>query len=101
MTDFDAEFFGFAADEAARTDPQHRLFLETAWEALEDAGHDPERFPGWSASTPPPRPTATSCSTSWTTRRWSATSTRTTGRPGSSAASSPTTCPVRRPTGSV
>ncbi|NED56113.1 amino acid adenylation protein, partial [Micromonospora aurantiaca] len=28
------------------TDPQHRLFLETAWEALEDAGHDPARFPG-------------------------------------------------------
>ncbi|MFR9777624.1 AMP-binding protein [Micromonospora sp. MS34] len=44
--DFDAEFFSFRADEAARTDPQHRLFLETAWEALEDAGHDPARFPG-------------------------------------------------------
>ena len=24
-------------------DPQHRLFLECAWEALEDAGYDPER----------------------------------------------------------
>ena len=35
-----------ATEEAARTDPQHRLFLETAWEALEDAGHDPARFPG-------------------------------------------------------
>ncbi|MFU8874623.1 AMP-binding protein [Micromonospora sp. SL4-19] len=46
VADFDAEFFSFGADEAARTDPQHRLFLETAWEALEDAGHDPERFPG-------------------------------------------------------
>nr|WP_318273209.1 beta-ketoacyl synthase N-terminal-like domain-containing protein [Micromonospora provocatoris] len=46
VADFDAEFFGFGADEAARTDPQHRLFLETAWEALEDAGHDPARFPG-------------------------------------------------------
>ncbi|MEV4272499.1 AMP-binding protein [Micromonospora aurantiaca (nom. illeg.)] len=46
VADFDADFFGFGADEAARTDPQHRLFLETAWEALEDAGHDPARFPG-------------------------------------------------------
>ncbi|WP_246835780.1 polyketide synthase, partial [Micromonospora sp. MH33] len=46
VADFDAGFFSFGADEAARTDPQHRLFLETAWEALEDAGHDPERFPG-------------------------------------------------------
>ena len=46
IADLDAEFFSFGADEAARTDPQHRLFLETAWEALEDAGHDPARFPG-------------------------------------------------------
>ncbi|SCG74672.1 AMP-binding protein [Micromonospora coxensis] len=46
VADFDAEFFHMAAEEAARTDPQHRLFLETAWEALEDAGHDPSRFPG-------------------------------------------------------
>jgi amino acid adenylation domain-containing protein len=43
---FDADLFGFGEAEAARTDPQHRLFLETAWEALEDAGHDPARFPG-------------------------------------------------------
>ncbi len=41
VADFDAEFFSFGADEAARTDPQHRLFLETAWEALENAGHAP------------------------------------------------------------
>ncbi|MFF0370065.1 AMP-binding protein [Micromonospora sp. NPDC005087] len=46
VADFDAEFFAFGDREAARTDPQHRLFLETAWEALEDAGHDPDRFPG-------------------------------------------------------
>ncbi|MEH1016834.1 AMP-binding protein [Micromonospora sp. CPCC 206060] len=46
VADFDAEFFGFGADEAARTDPQHRIFLETAWEAMEDAGHDPATFPG-------------------------------------------------------
>ncbi|MFF3854298.1 amino acid adenylation domain-containing protein [Micromonospora sp. NPDC002575] len=46
VADFDADFFAFGAQEAARTDPQHRLFLETAWEALEDAGHDPSRFPG-------------------------------------------------------
>jgi phthiocerol/phenolphthiocerol synthesis type-I polyketide synthase E len=44
--EFDAGFFGFAPDEAAMTDPQHRLFLETAWEALEDAGCDPDRYQG-------------------------------------------------------
>lgn len=43
---FDADFFGFSARDASLTDPQHRLFLETAWEALEAAGHDPARFPG-------------------------------------------------------
>ena len=43
---FDAEFFGFSPKEAAIMDPQHRHFLETAWEALEDAGHPPEAFDG-------------------------------------------------------
>ena len=46
IDEFDAEFFGFSARDASLTDPQHRLFLETAWEALEDAGYDPARFPG-------------------------------------------------------
>ena len=32
--------------EAAIMDPQHRHFLECAWEALEDAGYPPERFDG-------------------------------------------------------
>ncbi|WP_422733745.1 amino acid adenylation domain-containing protein [Micromonospora sp. WMMD558] len=36
---FDARFFGFAAREAQLLDPQHRLLLECAWEALEHAGH--------------------------------------------------------------
>ncbi|MFD1342240.1 type I polyketide synthase [Litorisediminicola beolgyonensis] len=43
---FDAEFFGFSPKEAAILDPQHRRFLETAWEALENAGHVPEGFDG-------------------------------------------------------
>jgi phthiocerol/phenolphthiocerol synthesis type-I polyketide synthase E len=43
---FEAEFFGFSARDASLTDPQHRLFLETAWEALEDAGYEPANFPG-------------------------------------------------------
>src|SRR6266545_4291275 len=43
---FDAEFFGFSPKEAAIMDPQHRHFLECAWEALEDAGHMPETFGG-------------------------------------------------------
>ncbi|TDP89071.1 beta-ketoacyl synthase N-terminal-like domain-containing protein [Labedaea rhizosphaerae] len=46
VEDFDAEFFGFTAEEAASTDPQHRLFLEAAWQALEDAGRDPATEPG-------------------------------------------------------
>ncbi|MEH2211070.1 non-ribosomal peptide synthetase/type I polyketide synthase [Nostoc sp.] len=36
---FDASFFGFAPREANIMDPQQRLFLECAWEALEDAGY--------------------------------------------------------------
>jgi acyl transferase domain-containing protein/thioesterase domain-containing protein/NAD(P)-dependent dehydrogenase (short-subunit alcohol dehydrogenase family) len=43
---FDADFFGFSPKDAAITDPQHRQFLETAWEALETAGHVPDRFRG-------------------------------------------------------
>jgi len=37
---FDPGFFGMRAREAELTDPQHRVFLECAWEALEAAGHD-------------------------------------------------------------
>ena len=38
---FDAPFFGFTPGEAALTSPEHRLFLECAWEALERAGRRP------------------------------------------------------------
>ncbi|MFI1034020.1 SDR family NAD(P)-dependent oxidoreductase [Streptomyces sp. NPDC020951] len=43
---FDAEFFGYTSREAKIMDPQHRLFLETAWAALEHAGHDPAQYEG-------------------------------------------------------
>ncbi|MFB1481089.1 non-ribosomal peptide synthase/polyketide synthase, partial [Corallococcus sp. RDP092CA] len=43
---FDHAFFDMSLREAQFTDPQQRLFLQTAWAALEDAGVDPERFPG-------------------------------------------------------
>lgn len=39
VTEFDAERFGFDPAQAAGTDPQHRMFLEVAWEALLDAGY--------------------------------------------------------------
>ncbi|MGF0170214.1 beta-ketoacyl synthase N-terminal-like domain-containing protein [Streptomyces sp. Marseille-Q5077] len=38
---FEADLFGFSRTEAAALDPQHRVLLETAWSALEDAGHAP------------------------------------------------------------
>jgi acyl transferase domain-containing protein len=40
---FDAPFFGFNPRDAEILDPQQRIFLECAWEALEDAGYDPSR----------------------------------------------------------
>ncbi|MFL5339449.1 MAG: SDR family NAD(P)-dependent oxidoreductase [Gemmataceae bacterium] len=43
---FDAGLFHCPPREAAWLDPQHRQFLECAWEALEDAGCDPFRYPG-------------------------------------------------------
>ncbi len=43
---FDSDFFNINPREAEYTDPQHRLMLETAWEALENAGYDSERFAG-------------------------------------------------------
>ena len=43
---FDADFFGFNAREAQFTDPQHRLFLECAWEAIENAGYNPDSYSG-------------------------------------------------------
>ncbi|MEU5943044.1 beta-ketoacyl synthase N-terminal-like domain-containing protein [Micromonospora sp. NPDC047548] len=44
---FDATFFGYSPRDARLIDPQQRLFLECAWEALERAGHldgDPDRL---------------------------------------------------------
>ncbi|MFI0794502.1 type I polyketide synthase [Micromonospora rubida] len=43
---FDAEFFGYNAAEAETMDPQQRVFCETAWAALEDSGHTPDRTDG-------------------------------------------------------
>ncbi|MCV7197195.1 sulfolipid-1 biosynthesis phthioceranic/hydroxyphthioceranic acid synthase [Mycobacterium angelicum] len=47
---FDAEFFGISEREATSIDPQHRLLLETAWEAIEHAGLDPASLAGSSTA---------------------------------------------------
>ena len=46
VDEFDAGFFDITPREAEVTDPQIRLILENAWEALEDSGCDPSRYPG-------------------------------------------------------
>ncbi|MHC9292779.1 sulfolipid-1 biosynthesis phthioceranic/hydroxyphthioceranic acid synthase [Mycobacterium sp. LTG2003] len=43
---FDADFFGISEREAIAIDPQHRVLLETAWEAVERAGFDPASLAG-------------------------------------------------------
>ncbi|MDH6579331.1 polyketide synthase [Kitasatospora sp. MAP5-34] len=46
VDEFDADFFEIGPDEAARIDPQQRILLMTAWEALEDAGQPLEGLAG-------------------------------------------------------
>src|SRR5690606_8944199 len=41
---FDASFFGINPKIAEAMDPQHRIFLEIAWEALEQSGYIPYHF---------------------------------------------------------
>jgi acyl transferase domain-containing protein/acyl carrier protein len=43
---FDAAFFKFSPREAEVLDPQQRIFMECAWEAIEHAGYDPDRYSG-------------------------------------------------------
>ena len=46
LDEFDASFFRISPVEAQRLDPQQRMMLETSWQALEDAGIDPDRLKG-------------------------------------------------------
>jgi phthiocerol/phenolphthiocerol synthesis type-I polyketide synthase E len=46
IEEFDADFFGFTPYAARTLDPQHRLFLQATWHALEDAGYDPTQLEG-------------------------------------------------------
>ena len=43
---FDADFFGISPREAERMDPQHRIFLEACWNALEDAAYVSATYAG-------------------------------------------------------
>jgi amino acid adenylation domain-containing protein len=43
---FDPTFFGINPVLADLMDPQHRIFMEIAWEALENSGYPPSKFPG-------------------------------------------------------
>ena len=46
IDEFDADYFGMAPYTARMMDPQQRLFLQTAWHALEDSGYDPAGYDG-------------------------------------------------------
>ncbi len=46
IEEFDASFYGISSFEAETLDPQHRLFLEVAWEAFEDAAIAPQDLVG-------------------------------------------------------
>ena len=46
VENFDAKFFGVLPNEAKLMDPQHRVFLELAWDCLEDAGYNSEEYEG-------------------------------------------------------
>jgi acyl transferase domain-containing protein len=46
IASFDAAFFGYTPRDASLLDPQHRLFLECCWEAVEHAGYDTQTYKG-------------------------------------------------------
>ncbi|MEE3922329.1 polyketide synthase [Micromonospora sp. BRA006-A] len=94
--EFDAGLFGMTAREAEITDPQHRLFLETCYTALQNAGYDRGATTARWACTPAPAATRTCTATCTATSASAGTRTALSRSPPATRRTTwPRTCPYR------